>query len=248
MPSTISAGTTAGTAIAVAGDTTGNLAFQTNGTTTAMTIDTSQNVGVGTTTMTRLLNMGGSNPGVGLSIQNSGTSGKSWSIFSTNSSASIGGGSLGFYNDTDGAYRMIIDSAGRVTMPSQPAFRATGAGGGGMITTTPVPFPTEAFDIGGNYNNSTYRFTAPVAGVYHFDAGVYINNNTSAYGLIRMDVNGSQVKYAETQSVALVVSLEISIDLYLNANDYVSLGWTTASGRQYFAGGSESHFCGHLVG
>jgi len=49
MPSTISAGTTAGTAIAVAGDTTGNLAFQTNGTTTAMTIDTSQNVAVGTT-------------------------------------------------------------------------------------------------------------------------------------------------------------------------------------------------------
>ena len=44
MPSTISAGTTAGTAIAITGDTTGNLAFQTNGTTTAMTINTSQNV------------------------------------------------------------------------------------------------------------------------------------------------------------------------------------------------------------
>ena len=49
MPSTISAGTTAGTAIAVTGDTTGNLAFQTNGTTTAMTINTSQNILVGTT-------------------------------------------------------------------------------------------------------------------------------------------------------------------------------------------------------
>lgn len=49
MPSTISAGTTAGTAIAIAGDTTGNLAFQTNGTTTAMTINTSQNVGIGVT-------------------------------------------------------------------------------------------------------------------------------------------------------------------------------------------------------
>ena len=49
MASTISAGTTAGTAIAITGDTTGNLAFQTNGTTTAMTIDTSQNVGIGTT-------------------------------------------------------------------------------------------------------------------------------------------------------------------------------------------------------
>lgn len=50
MPSTISAGTTTGTAIVVAGDTTGNLAFQTNGTTTAMTIDNSQNVGIGETT------------------------------------------------------------------------------------------------------------------------------------------------------------------------------------------------------
>jgi hypothetical protein len=44
MASTISAGTTSGTAIVVSGDTTGNLAFQTNGTTTAMTINTSQNV------------------------------------------------------------------------------------------------------------------------------------------------------------------------------------------------------------
>jgi hypothetical protein len=52
MPSTISAVTTAGTAIAVAGDTTGNLAFQTNGTTTAMTITTAQNVGIGTTSPT----------------------------------------------------------------------------------------------------------------------------------------------------------------------------------------------------
>ena len=55
MPSTISAGTTAGTAIAIAGDTTGNLAFQTNGTTTAMTITTAQNVGVGTTSPGALL-------------------------------------------------------------------------------------------------------------------------------------------------------------------------------------------------
>ena len=55
MASTISAGTTAGTAIAIAGDTTGNLAFQTNGTTTAMTIDTSQNVGIGTTSPARNL-------------------------------------------------------------------------------------------------------------------------------------------------------------------------------------------------
>ena len=49
MASTISAGTTAGTAIVVSGDTSGSLALQTNGTTTAVTIDTSQNVGIGNT-------------------------------------------------------------------------------------------------------------------------------------------------------------------------------------------------------
>jgi hypothetical protein len=48
MASTISAGTTSGTAIAIAGDTTGALALQTNNGTTAVTIDTSQNVGIGT--------------------------------------------------------------------------------------------------------------------------------------------------------------------------------------------------------
>ena len=48
MASTISAGTTSGTAIAIAGDTSGALALLTNNGTTAVTIDTSQNVGIGT--------------------------------------------------------------------------------------------------------------------------------------------------------------------------------------------------------
>ena len=42
MSSTISAGTTAGTALAVSGDTSGQLVLQTNGTTTAVTISTGQ--------------------------------------------------------------------------------------------------------------------------------------------------------------------------------------------------------------
>jgi len=43
MPSTISAGTTAGTAVAIAGDTSGELQLRTNGTTPAVTISTAQN-------------------------------------------------------------------------------------------------------------------------------------------------------------------------------------------------------------
>jgi len=48
MASIISAGTTSGTALNMSGDTSGVLQLATNGTTTAVTIDTSQNVGIGT--------------------------------------------------------------------------------------------------------------------------------------------------------------------------------------------------------
>jgi hypothetical protein len=57
MASIISAGTTSGTALNMAGDTSGVLELATNGSTTALTIDTSQNVGIGTTSPTALLNV-----------------------------------------------------------------------------------------------------------------------------------------------------------------------------------------------
>jgi hypothetical protein len=49
MASIISAGTTSGTALNMAGDTSGILQLATNGSTTALTVNTSQNVGIGTT-------------------------------------------------------------------------------------------------------------------------------------------------------------------------------------------------------
>jgi hypothetical protein len=51
MPSIISAGTTTGTALSLTSDTSGELQIQTNnGSTTAMTLTTGGNVGIGTTT------------------------------------------------------------------------------------------------------------------------------------------------------------------------------------------------------
>jgi hypothetical protein len=52
MASIISAGTTSGTALNMAGDTSGVLQLATNGSTTALTIDASQNVGIGITSPT----------------------------------------------------------------------------------------------------------------------------------------------------------------------------------------------------
>ena len=55
MPSIIRATTTSG--LQVAPDNSGSLQLQTNGTTTAVTIDTSQNVGIGTTSPNALLHV-----------------------------------------------------------------------------------------------------------------------------------------------------------------------------------------------
>ena len=63
MASIISAGTTSGTSLNLSGDTSGVLQFQTNGSTTAMTITTAQRVGIGTTTPTTNLQVTGAGSG-----------------------------------------------------------------------------------------------------------------------------------------------------------------------------------------
>jgi len=57
MASIVSAGTTSGTALNMSGDTSGVLQLASNGSTTAVTIDTSQNVGIGTSSPGRTLDI-----------------------------------------------------------------------------------------------------------------------------------------------------------------------------------------------
>jgi len=66
MASTISAGTTSGTAIAITGDTSGALALLTNNGTTAVTIDTSQRVAfvAGTAALPAITTTGDTNTGI----------------------------------------------------------------------------------------------------------------------------------------------------------------------------------------
>ena len=59
MASIISAGTTSGTSLNLSGDTSGVLQLASNGTTTAVTIDTSQNVGIGTVSPATKLQVAG---------------------------------------------------------------------------------------------------------------------------------------------------------------------------------------------
>jgi hypothetical protein len=76
---------------------------------------------------------------------------------------------VGLENDASSSYanHLNIDSAGRVTTPSQPAFSGqkvnTFVTGGAQAKIT---LDSIAFNTGSNYSTGTGRFTAPVAGKY----------------------------------------------------------------------------------
>ena len=127
MASTISAGTTAGTAIVVSGDTSGSLALQTNGTTTAVTIDTSQNVGIGTTSPSTGVHLQKASGNTYYRAQNNlanvdfGVDGAGTGILWNNSNYPLAFGT----NNTE---RMRIDSAGLLKFNSGYGSVATAYG------------------------------------------------------------------------------------------------------------------------
>lgn len=146
----------------------------------------------------------------------------------------------------DTTERMRIDNVGRVTMPYQPAFNAYRTDGGQTTTAgSTFAFNVTGMNIGGHYSTSTYRFTAPVAGVYHFSAGVYRNSSGERWGFAK---NGTHPRQ-QIGFVAQTVSERqnsVSLTDYLNAGDYVTVReW---SGQSYLWWGSHSWFSGFLVG
>ena len=72
---------------------------------------------------------------------------------------------------------MVIDAAGAITKPLQPAFMvhpgATAQNNFAASAITNVDFGTERFDLSGDFASNT--FTAPVSGVYHFDINLNFN-------------------------------------------------------------------------
>lgn len=134
--------------------------------------------------------------------------------------------------------RMRIDSAGRVTMPYQPAFRATGAIGTIGANYSTLPYPTVDFNIGGHYNSSTYRFTAPVSGRYMITGHlVPTGNNQNQTSELFLMVNGStsnrvfldrRLKTQATSSNSF--SLGGSTIISLNANDYITWSIVAVNG------------------
>jgi hypothetical protein len=144
-----------------------------------------------------------------------------------------------------GTERFKVDSAGRVTMPYQPAFFAYPNTNTSLGANTTLILPNTQFNIGSHYNTSTGRFTAPVAGVYHFSFGAQHNASVNDNIYLDLHVNGahySSAVRAEMFTSSTFHVVNASATIYMNASDYATI---------YMAGtgwGDNTWFSGHLVG
>ena len=144
-----------------------------------------------------------------------------------------------------------VDSAGRVTMPYQPAFRATG-GASSTTVGNYIVFTTSEFDRTSSYNTTNGRFTAPVAGIYLFyTTALYNLGGSSPTWKLRWHKNSSADAVAgEYQSSFGVPGgyhtvFNSTMTISLATNDYVQLYVESSS---IHISGNQTKFGGHLIG
>jgi hypothetical protein len=171
-------------------------------------------------------------------------------------------------SDFDQAHRevMRLDGFGRVRMPFQPAFRSgfTSAFDTTVTSGGAIPFNNAPINIGGHFNTSNNRFTAPVAGRYLFHTHVYatmtsVGNYNGGVGFLvngsRQSTSGgddmrSDASIGDTAGRMTIINLNTTAILNLAAGDFVQVFGLNYSGAgssfAYYRG--SSFFQGYLIG
>ena len=157
---------------------------------------------------------------------------------------------------TNTATGLVIDGDGHVTKPKQPAFHAQLNTTATNIAVGSYTIPTlsiERFDRGGDYNTSTYEFTCPVAGLYHFEAYVRLQELDSAATYYGMRIEGSNLtiwnslfQTAGTDRDPAYYDMRGSHFVDCDANDVVYVKIIQSGGSQQVDIG-EGFFSGRLV-
>jgi hypothetical protein len=257
MPSIINATTTNG--VVASGDNSGSLQLATNNGTTAVTIDTSQNVGVGTTSPIQRIDALGY-----IQARQTTSNYFGYILYDTTNSrihgtmqyvpggspamqigTNVAGTSLGFYT-ANNSPSMILDASGRLTTPNQPSFYVW-LTSGNFSTSGIVPFNSVQFNTGSGYSTSTYKFTAPTTGTYiFFAAGITATGTFVEMGAYLN--SGSQVANCRNSGSSSGTNTGCSMTWTwtMSANDTMDVRLQGAG--NLFGGGVYTNFGGYLIG
>ncbi len=160
---------------------------------------------------------------------------------------------------TGGTTAQTIDSTGRVLTPARPAFRAFipsdlasanyAAGGTHKIT-----FPSESYDIGGDYDTGNGKFVVPITGLYHFHVNFYVGEVTTAtYTSAYLFVGTNEVSRTINDPQGGLYGITVVTDvLQLTAGDEVTAHFSAGNDSAIViygaANGAKSYFSGYLIG
>jgi len=106
---------------------------------------------------------------------------------------------------TNNTESMRIDTSGRVTMPTQPAFSATASATNIPLTTsTTVTLSSERFDVGSHLASNT--FTAPITGKYLFTYLFYLAQLDTDHTTFDVHIKTSNKQYQQTWNPSTFMS------------------------------------------
>ena len=141
------------------------------------------------------------------------------------------------------------DSAGRVTMPYQPAFYAYFTTDQSIGTGKLVTYNATKSNIGNHINISTGLFTAPVSGTYHFSFGTVMRSISNFfYGEFQVNGIGIEIDMHTGNNSNDYNQRTVSMTYYLNAGDTVGMWLDSSTDNDIFLQANRTAFSGHLIG
>ena len=215
---------------------------------TAITINNSENVGIGTTSPSSKLTLKAANNGYtgGLRIEG---------VDETTALAITHVNGDNYFSGNATNDHLILSSSGHVTMPSQPMFdaylTASSTHSSGVYNlSTGDSWATRA-NIGNHFSSGT--FTAPVDGRYLFTANITANGSVGAmaYFGCEFQVNGNRRYihwWGKGGSTGSYFAANNSAIISLAANDVVRLASEKAQSTTIVGGAGYTSFTGMLIG